>query len=118
MELMLLVKLILVRLKLVVKLMRAPRQIKQTEITRHVGLEWKIQRCQSSQVMLENTLLTGLTLSMSWNHMLAIIEQKMCTDDRKVWSRELEKEKKVATLETLMEWMIAEMKSHKGNGAV
>lgn len=50
--------------------------------------------------------------------MLAIIEQKMCTDDRKVWSRELEKEKKVATLETLMEWMIAEMKSHKGNGAV
>ena len=32
-------------------------------------------------------------------------------DDRKVWSHELEKEKKVATLETLMEWMIAEMKS-------
>ena len=43
--------------------------------------------------------------------MLSISEQKMCTDDRKVWARELEREKKTATLRALMCWMAAEMKS-------
>ena len=27
------------------------------------------------------------------NHMLAIIEQRMCSEDRKTWARDLEKEK-------------------------
>ena len=36
------------------------------------------------------------------NHMLASIEQKMSTDNRKVWSRDLEREKKQATLENIM----------------
>ena len=45
------------------------------------------------------------------SHMLPIIEQKMCTDDRKVWSRDLEREWKPATLQGLMNWMAVEMKS-------
>ena len=43
--------------------------------------------------------------------MLSIIEQKMCMDDRKVWSRDLEKSNKLAMLVGLMTWMTAEMKS-------
>ena len=48
---------------------------------------------------------------MNNNHMLSIIEQKMCADDRKVWSRDLERERKIATLQGLMAWMTVEMKS-------
>jgi hypothetical protein len=43
--------------------------------------------------------------------MLALIEQKMSSDDRKVWARDLEREKKEATLENIMKWMTTEMKS-------
>ena len=43
--------------------------------------------------------------------MLSIIEQKMCADDRKIWARYLEQEKKVPTLQALMLWMTVEMKS-------
>lgn len=42
--------------------------------------------------------------------MLFIIEQKMCVDDRKVWVRDLEREKKFVILYVLMSWMIVEMK--------
>ena len=35
----------------------------------------------------------------------------MCADDRKVWSRDLEKDKKTASLRGLMTWMNVEMKS-------
>ena len=42
--------------------------------------------------------------------MLSTIEQKMCVDDRKVWSRDLEKTKQLATVLSLMTWMAAEMK--------
>lgn len=42
---------------------------------------------------------------------LSLIEQKMCADDRKVWSRDLEKNKQPATLQNLMTWMTVEMKS-------
>ncbi|CAB3997829.1 Hypothetical predicted protein [Paramuricea clavata] len=42
---------------------------------------------------------------------LTIIEQKICPDDRKVWSRDLERERKPATLNALMTWMTSEMKS-------
>lgn len=45
------------------------------------------------------------------NYMLAIIEQKMCSDDRKVWSRFLETTKCHATLEALMSWITSAMKS-------
>ena len=53
----------------------------------------------------------GLPSDMNNSQMLSIIEQKMCADDRKVWARDLEKEKKPATLEALMNWMNVEMKS-------
>ena len=45
------------------------------------------------------------------NHMLSLIEQKMCIDDRKIWARELEREDKPACLQRLMSWMETEMKS-------
>ena len=48
---------------------------------------------------------------MNNNHMLALIEQKMPSDDRKVWARDLERDKKEATLENIMSWMTTEMKS-------
>ena len=47
------------------------------------------------------------------SHMLSIIEQKMCADDRKVWCRDLERDGKKATSKGLMEWMTLEMKSRK-----
>ena len=48
---------------------------------------------------------------MDSNHMLAVIEQKMNSDDHKVWSRHLEREKQMATLQELLNWMSSEMKS-------
>ena len=45
------------------------------------------------------------------NHMLAIIEQRMCIDDRKVCSHHLERDCQQATLENLVAWMTTEMKS-------
>jgi hypothetical protein len=36
------------------------------------------------------------------NHMIAIIEQKLHMNDRKIWSRHLESSGKEATLENLM----------------
>ena len=53
----------------------------------------------------------GRPYDMDNNHMLSLIEQKMCVEDRKIWSRELEKEKGLASLEGLMSWMETEMKS-------
>ena len=53
----------------------------------------------------------GIPSDMNNSHMLSIIEQKMCPSDRKVWSRELEREKKLATLINLIDWMTVEMKS-------
>lgn len=53
----------------------------------------------------------GRENDMNNNHMLAIIEQKMFSDDRKVWSRYLESTKSEVTLDTLILWMTSEMKS-------
>ena len=39
------------------------------------------------------------------NLVMALIEQKMCSDDRRVWARFLEKEKTEPKLATLIEWM-------------
>ena len=61
-----------------------------------------------------NTLAeVGRHNDMDNNHMYAIIEQKMFSDDRKVWSRFLESTKSEATLEMLISWMTSEMKSRK-----
>ena len=53
----------------------------------------------------------GSQNDMDNSHMLSIIEQKMCPDDRKVWSRDLERQGGKATFNRLMEWMSVEMKS-------
>lgn len=53
----------------------------------------------------------GVPSDMDNSHMLSVIEQKMCVDDRKVWARELERDKKPATLQALLTWMTTEMKS-------
>ena len=53
----------------------------------------------------------GRPQDMDNNHILAIIEQKMCNDDRKVWARHLEREKVKPKLMDLIEWVTAEMKS-------
>lgn len=53
----------------------------------------------------------GLPSDMDNSHMLSIIEQKMCVDDRKVWSPELQEDKKPASLKGLMDWMSVEMRS-------
>ena len=54
---------------------------------------------------------TGLPSDMDNSHMLSIIKQKMCLDDREVWSRDREKTNQPATLLGLMTWMTAEMRS-------
>ena len=55
----------------------------------------------------------GLPSDMDNSHILSIIEQDMCENDRKVWERDLEREreKKPATLQALISWMTVEMKS-------
>ena len=53
----------------------------------------------------------GRLHDMDNNHMLALIEQRMCTDDRKVWARHLEHSGKEATLAQLIAWMNTEVKS-------
>ena len=53
----------------------------------------------------------GLPSDMDKSHMLSLIEQKMRADDRKVWSRHLEKTKQPTTLNQLVTWMTVEMKS-------
>ena len=44
------------------------------------------------------------------SHMLAVIEKKMCAEDVKVWSREIEQAGGVATLEGLLKWMSVPVK--------
>ena len=81
------------------------RPIRDGEDARFCELVHLVRRCY-------NTLReVGLPSDLDNSHMLSIIEQKMCTDDRKVWSRDLEKTKQPATLLSLMTWMTAVMKS-------
>ena len=55
--------------------------------------------------------------NMNNNHMLALIEQKMSSDYRKVWARGLETDKKEATLEDVLNWMTTEIKSRMKESA-
>lgn len=81
------------------------RALQDGEDARFCDLVHLVKRCY-------NTLKdVGLPSDMDNSHMLSVIEQKMCADDRKVWARDLEKEKKPATLHALMTWMTVEMKS-------
>ena len=81
------------------------RPLRDGEDARFCDLVHLVKRCY-------NTLKeVGLPSDMDNSHMLSIIEQKMCMDDRKVWSRDLEKSNKPVTLVGLMTWMTVEMKS-------
>ena len=81
------------------------KSLRDGEDARFCDLVHLVKRCY-------NTLKEiGLPSDMDNSHMLSLIEQKMCADDRKVWSRDLEKSKQPATLNHLMTWMTVEMKS-------
>ena len=81
------------------------KALQDGEDARFCDLVHLVKRCY-------NTLKeVGLPSDMDNSHMLSVIEQKMCADDRKVWARDLEREKKPPTLNTLMSWMTVEMKS-------
>ena len=81
------------------------RPISDGEDARFCDLVHLVKRCY-------NTLKeVGLPSDMDNSHMLSIIEKKMCCDDRKVWSRELERTNQPATLLGLVSWMTAKMKS-------
>jgi hypothetical protein len=53
----------------------------------------------------------GKPHDMDNNHMLSLIEQKMCVEDRKVWALKLERNEKPASLQGLIAWMETEIKS-------
>ena len=75
------------------------------KFTRFCDLVHFVKRCY-------NTLKeVGVPMDMDNIHMLSMIEQKMCTDDRKVWARDLERGKAAPTLKALMTWMTIEVKS-------
>ena len=81
------------------------RSLREGEDTRFCELVHLVRRCY-------NTLKeVGLPSDMDNIHMLSIIEQKMCVDDRKVWSRELQRDGKPASLKGLIDRMLIEMKS-------
>ena len=65
-----------------------------------------VNRCYNT--LKDVTLLSNMDNS----HMLSLIEQKMCVDDWKVWSRDLEKTNNQSpTLLGLMNWITVEIKS-------
>ncbi|KAJ8051027.1 hypothetical protein HOLleu_04444 [Holothuria leucospilota] len=74
----------------------------------------------SDAVSILRTSLTGRPLEMlrgigkesdmNNNHMLAIIEQKMTPDDRKVWTRHLQQTSEEASLKNLLNFVTDEMK--------
>ncbi|XP_022777780.1 uncharacterized protein LOC111319232 [Stylophora pistillata] len=81
------------------------RELQNGEDARFCYLVHLVKRCF-------NTLKkVGVPSDMHNSHVLLIIEQEMCADDRKVWSRDLERDGKKATLQGLMDWMTVEMKS-------
>ena len=83
------------------------KALQDGEDVRFCDLVHLVKRCY-------NTLKdVGLPSDMDNSHMLSAIEQKMCADDRKVWARDLKREKKPPTLNALMSLMTVEMKSRK-----
>ena len=81
------------------------KPIKESEDSRFCDLVHLVRR--SFNTLKE----VGRENDMDNNHMLALIEQKMFSDDRKVWARHLESTKSEATLENMISWMTSEMKS-------
>ena len=68
------------------------KPLREGEDARFCELVHLVRRCY-------NTLKeVGLPSDMDNSHMLSVIEQKMCVDDRKVWSRDLQKDNTQASL--------------------
>jgi len=81
------------------------RQLREDEDSRFCDLAQLVRRSY-------NTLKeVNRQFDMDNNHMIAIIEQKLHVNDRKIWSRYLETSQKEATLENLITWMTTEMKT-------
>ncbi|XP_030846943.1 uncharacterized protein LOC105438616 [Strongylocentrotus purpuratus] len=58
----------------------------------------------------------GRANDMNNNHMLALIERKMCIDDRRMWFRSQE-EGRLPTMDSLLQWMEIELKARLGSSA-
>ena len=52
----------------------------------------------------------GRVQDMDNNYVIALLEQKLCSEDRKLWTRQLEIFRIRATLENLLDWMTVEMR--------
>eukprot|EP00112_Aurelia_sp_Birch-Aquarium-sp1_P004897 Seg1553.7 transcript_id=Seg1553.7/GoldUCD/mRNA.D3Y31 product="hypothetical protein" protein_id=Seg1553.7/GoldUCD/D3Y31 len=72
------------------------RPLQHGEDARFCDLVHLVKRC------FDTLKEVGIPSDMDNSHMLSIIEQKMCADDRKIWARYLEQEKKVPTLQALI----------------
>ena len=81
------------------------KPLSEGEDARFSHLVHLVRRCYN---MLKEVAIPS---DMDNSYMLYMIEQKMCPDDRKVWSRDLEREGKPATFNSLINWMTVEMKS-------
>ena len=81
------------------------RPLKESEDSRFCDLVHLVKRSFNTMKGI------GRPHDMDNNHMLSLIEQKKCVEDRKIWARELEKGTKSATLQGLLSWMETEMKT-------
>ncbi len=81
------------------------RPLREDEDTRFCDLAQLVR--QSYNTLKE----VNRPFDMDNNHMIAMIEQKLHVNDRKIWARHLESSKKEATLENLIAWMTTEMKT-------
>ena len=74
------------------------KPLNEDEDARFYDLVHLVRRCY-------NTLNeVGIPSDMDNSYMLSMTEQKMCPDDGKVWSRDLEREGKPATFNSLINW--------------
>ena len=74
------------------------KPLSEDEETRFDDLVHLVRRCY-------NTLNeVGIPCDMDNSYMPSMTEQKMCPDDRKVWSRDLKREGKPATFNSLINW--------------
>lgn len=65
------------------------KSLRDGEDARFCELVHLVKRCYNTPKEI------GLPSDMDNSHMLSLIEQKMCVDDKKVWSRDLEKTKQL-----------------------
>ena len=74
------------------------KPLSEDEDARFYDLVHLVRRCYNTLNEVE------IPSDMANSYMLSMTEQKMCPDDRKVWSRDLEREGKPATFNRLINW--------------